>query len=139
MFLDLAYYGRSRVEKRADALALTLSPNLTRSPVSFEAELAKPLRFREAVSALHEIVVGDLRFKPRDHTAYRAWLKKQADVEKTLEKAAYAAAKKDQQIRQGGTAFPETLDRDFRAWHKVYWNARRAYADELRKNDPELF
>ena len=52
-------------------MALMLSPNLSRSPVSFEAELAKPIRFREAVSALHEIVVGDLRWKPKDHTAYR--------------------------------------------------------------------
>jgi hypothetical protein len=137
--LDLAYFGRSRVEKRADALALMLSPNLSRSPVSFEAELAKPLRFREAVSALHEIVVGDLRFKPKDHTAYRAWLKRQAEEEKNLEKAAYAAAKKDAQLRQGAASFPATLDRDFRTWHKVYWDARRAYADELRRNDPELF
>jgi hypothetical protein len=137
--LDFAYFGRSRVEKRADALALMLSPNLSRSPVSFEAELAKPLRFREAVSALHEIVVGDLKWKPKDHTAYRAWLKKQAGEEKNLEKAAYAEAKKDLEIRRGGAAFPATLDRDFQAWHRVYWTARRAYADELRKNDPELF
>lgn len=138
MRLDLAYYGRSRVEKRADALALMLSPNLARSPVSFEAELAKPLRFREAVSALHEIVVGDLKWKPRDHTAYRAWLKKQADQESAIRKAAYAEARKDMDRRQTQD-FPPTLDRDFKAWHKVYWDARRAYADELRRNDPELF
>lgn len=138
MRLDLAYFGRSRVEKRADALALMLSPNLARSPVSFEAELARPLRFREAVSALHEIVVGDLRWKPKDHTAYRAWLKKQAEEEGLLLKAATAEAKKDLEIRSG-QSFPPTLDRDFKAWHRVYWDARRAYADELRKNDPELF
>ncbi|MBI3855684.1 MAG: SWIM zinc finger family protein [Planctomycetes bacterium] len=138
MRLDLAYYGRSRVEKRADALALMLSPNLSRSPVSFEAELAKPLRFREAVSALHEIVVGDVRWKPRDHTAYRAWLKKQVEEESLLRKAAYAEAKKDLEIAKG-MSFPPTLDREFKTWHRVYWGARRAYADELRKNDPELF
>lgn len=139
MRLDLSYYGRSRVEERAGALALMLSPNLSRSPVSFEAELARPLRFREAVSALHEIVVGDLRWKPRDHTAYRAWLKRQATEESDLRKAAYAAAKKDLAIRQAGASFPPTLDRDFKAWHRFYWTARRAYANELRKNDPELF
>lgn len=139
MRLDLTYFGRSRVEPRADALALMLSPNLSRSPVSFEAELARPLRFREAVSALHEIVVGDLRWKPRDHTAYRAWLKEEGDRENELRKAAYASAKKDMEIRRGGADFPPTLDRDFKGWHKVYWDARRSYADELRKNDPELF
>ena len=138
MLLDLSYFGRSRVERRDDAMALMLSPNLSRAPVSFEAELARPLRFREAVSALHEIVVGDLRWKPRDHTAYRAWLKKQVEQESQIRKAAYAEAKKDLEI-QSGRAFPPTLDRDFKGWHKVYWDARRAYADELRKNDPELF
>jgi len=136
--LDLSYFGRSRVEKRDDALALLLSPNLSRTPVSFEAELAKPLRFREAVSALHEIVVGDLRWKPRDHTAYRAWLKKQAEEESLLRKAAYAEAKKDLQIQQG-RSFPPDLDKEFEVWHRFYWKQRRAYADELRKNDPELF
>jgi hypothetical protein len=136
--LDLAYYGRSRVEKRADALALLLSPNLSRAPVSFEAELARPIRFREAASALHEIVVGDLRWKPKDHTAYRAWLKKQAEQESLIRKAAYAEARKDLEIRSG-QSFPPTLDRDFKKWHRIYWDARRAYADELRKNDPELF
>ncbi|HVR85385.1 MAG TPA: hypothetical protein VMU54_13805 [Planctomycetota bacterium] len=138
MRLDLAYFGRSRVERRDDAMALLLSPNLSRAPVSFEAELARPLRFREAVSALHEIVVGDLRWKPRDHTAYRAWLKKQAEQESLVKKAAYAEAKKDLEIRQGAE-FPPTLDRDWKSWHKLYWDARRAYANELRKNDPELF
>jgi hypothetical protein len=138
LHLDLTYYGRSRVERRDDAMALLLSPNLSRAPVSFEAELARPLRFREAVSALHEIVVGDVRWKPRDHTAYRAWLKKQAEQESRVRTAAYAVAKKDLEIRQGAE-FPPTLDRDWKAWHKVYWDARRAYANELRKNDPELF
>ena len=138
MRLDLTYFGRSRVEKRADAMALMLSPNLSRAPVSFEAELARPLRFREAVSALHEVVVGDLRWKPRDHTAYRAWLKKQAEQESLVRKAAFAEARKDLEMRSG-QSFPPGLDRDFKKWHKIYWDARRAYADELRKNDPELF
>ncbi|HLY11465.1 MAG TPA: SWIM zinc finger family protein [Planctomycetota bacterium] len=139
MRLDLTYYGRSRVERRADAMALVLAPNLARSPVSFEAELARPLRFREAVSSLHEIVVGDLRWKPKDHTAYRAWLKKQTEQESEVRKAAHAVAKKDLEIRHAGNAYPPTLDRDFKTWHKTYWDARRAYANELRRNDPELF
>ena len=109
MRLDLSYFGRSRVEKRADAMALMLPPNLSRAPVSFEAELARPLRFREAISALHEIVVGDLRWKPKDHTAYKTWLKKQAEQESLIRKAAYAEAKKDLEIRSG-QSFPPTPD-----------------------------
>ncbi len=139
MLYSLAYYGRSRVERRDDALALTLSPNLSRSPVSFEAELSKPLRFREAISALHEVVVGDLRFKPRDHTAYRAWLAKQREEEGRLRQVAYAHAKEELEARRAEAALPRDLEKRFRDWHGVYWSARRAYADYLRKNDPELF
>ena len=139
MLLDLAYYGRSRVERLAGALAVMLSPNLRRAPVSFEAELARPLRFREAVSALHDIVVSDLRFKPRDHTAYRAWLKEQAEGEQRLRRAAVAHAKEELEARRAEAGIPPDLDREFHRWHKTYWTARRAYADHLRRSDPELF
>ncbi len=40
---------------------------------AFNAPLTHPLRFREAISALHDIVVSDLRFKPRDKQAYEEW------------------------------------------------------------------
>jgi hypothetical protein len=41
------------------------------------APLAKPTRFREAISTLHDCVIGDLRFKKRDKTAYQDWKKNQ--------------------------------------------------------------
>jgi hypothetical protein len=139
LLYSLSYYGRSRVERRDDALALTLSPNLSRSPVSFEAELSKPLRFREAISALHEVVVGDLRFKPRDHTAYRAWLAKQREEEGRIRQVAYAHAKEELEARRAEANIPRDLTKQFDQWHRIYWKARRSYADYLRQNDPELF
>ena len=139
MLLSLSYFGRSRVERRADALALMLSPNLSRSPVSFEAELAKPLRFREAISALHEVVVSDLRFKKRDHTAYREWLKGQEEAERRVRQAAYAHAKEEQEARRAAMDVPADLEKQFGRWHGIYWTARRAYANYLSKNDPELW
>lgn len=139
MLYSLAYYGRSRVERVTGALALMLSPNLARARVSFEAELAQPLRFREAISALHDIVIGDLRFKPKDHTAYREWLKRQAGEESRVRQAAFAHAREEIEARRAALELPPDLDAQFRRCHRRYWDARRAYADYLRKNDPELF
>ncbi len=133
------YFGRSRVERAGDAYALTLSPNLARPPVSFDAELAQPLRFREAISALHDVVMSDLRFKPRDHTAYREWLKKQQQEEGRVRVAAYAHAKQELAEKRAAGGAPPDLDRQFGRWHRIYWAARRSYADYLRRNDPDLF
>ena len=65
MNLTVAYRGRSSVIRRPDSLALSLAPNLRRDRVSFDGVLRQPLRFREAVSALHDVVISDLRFQPR--------------------------------------------------------------------------
>ncbi|MBI2898594.1 MAG: hypothetical protein HYY17_00245 [Planctomycetes bacterium] len=127
------------MEHAASAFAVVLSPNLARAPVSFEAELAQPLRFREAISALHDIVVSDLRFKPRDHTAYRAWLQGQKEEDVRLRQVAYAHAKEELEVRRTEQSFPPDLDRRFNGCRSVYWRARRAYASYIRENDPELW
>ena len=49
--LDLRYLGQSGVRDGA----LAFAPNLARPPVFFDGELRHPLRFREAMSALHDI------------------------------------------------------------------------------------
>src|SRR3954452_20648633 len=73
MNLYLAYRGRSAVTWSPAGLALSLAPNLRRDRVSFEGVLRDPLRFREAVGALHDVVVSDLRYKPRDRSAFEAY------------------------------------------------------------------
>ena len=72
MNLDLAYLGRSGLTTSGDAAQLSFAPNLCREPVAFDAALRQPLRFREAISALHDVVVCDLRVAKPDRTAWRA-------------------------------------------------------------------
>ncbi len=93
MDLQVAYFGRSAVRRAISGLAVTLAPNLRRDRVSFVGTLRSPLRFREAISALHDVVISDLRFKPKDHTAYRDWLVEQKKREEELRRATYQAAK----------------------------------------------
>src|SRR3954454_10454517 len=75
MQVALAYRGRSGIVQTTVGLAVALAPNLRRDRVSFVGTLRQPLRFREAMSALHDVVISDLRFKPKDKTAYEEWKK----------------------------------------------------------------
>ena len=140
MQLDLRYLGRSGVAQAAWGVALRFSPNLARPKVFFDAELLYPLRFREAIGALHDVVVGDLRFKRKDKTAYKAWRAQQDRLEATQRQGLVAGFKAQELERmKASEPPPPDLDKRFKRMHALYWTARRKWADELRRNDPELF
>src|SRR5262249_10837931 len=92
MDLTLAYWKRSRIVRSPLGLALTLPPNLRRARVSFGGTLRQPLRFREAISALHDVVISDLRYKPRDKSTYEAYLAEQKKREAEIRRGAQRAA-----------------------------------------------
>lgn len=72
------YFGQTRVDTGSDDQAFRFAPDVLRPPTHFTAELgAGPgvaWAFREALSALHAVVVSDMRPRGRDKTAYHAWL-----------------------------------------------------------------
>lgn len=139
MNLDLRYLGASEVRGTGAGAEVRFSPNLARAKVFFDAELAHPIRFREAMSALHDVVVGDLRFRKKDKTAYLAWKKQQAERDAEIRKAMVDKAKQVELARIANEPIPPNLDGDFRRMHSLYWNARVRWANELSRNDPELF
>jgi hypothetical protein len=134
MNLSLAYLGRSALAGNS----LSFAPNLSREPVAFDAALKHPLRFREAVSALHDVVISDYRFKPRDKTAYEQWKQSEKDRVRGVRADAFKQAKEDILAKRGGTLPP-----DFEKQHgrllKTYWGARQKYAQHLQKNDMEMW
>lgn len=81
MEFEYGYQGSSSVESRPDRTAMQFSPDLHRAPTFFRGELAQGVAFREAISALHRVVVSDLRYKPKDRTEYLAWLETQQLVD----------------------------------------------------------
>ncbi|MFT3840000.1 MAG: hypothetical protein QM723_23635 [Myxococcaceae bacterium] len=140
MNLELKYYGRSSViDLPGGGASMSFQPNLARGKVFFDQELRDPLRFREAISALHDVVVGDFRFKRKDKTAYENWKKVQQQQEQALRQAVYNQAKKDEIAKLTNDGAPAGLEEKFRKMHSLYWTQRRRWADELRQNDPELF
>ena len=72
------YYGSTTVDDTAASQAFSFAPDTLRPPVSFRGELRRDahahLVFREALSALHSVVVSDQRYRGRDTTAYKQWL-----------------------------------------------------------------
>lgn len=137
--IDLKYLGSSGLIESAGGSALSFQPNLARPKVFFDQRLKNPLRFREAMSALHDVVVGDFRFKKRDKSLYEAWKAEQTRQEQALRAAIVDVEKRKEIERIKGDAPPPNLEGDFRRMHSLYWTARRQWASELARNDPEMF
>ncbi|MEN6627683.1 MAG: metal-binding protein [Candidatus Sumerlaeia bacterium] len=136
MNLSVAYLGRSGLERSGENEVLSLKPNLARDAVAFDAPLKDPLRFREAITALHDIVISDLRYTKRDKTAYLEWKKSEAQRTDRLRREMI------QQI-QGRIATEADLPADFceqyRAAVRKYWDARGRYAKFIQKHDPAMW
>src|SRR4051794_20798080 len=101
MSLLFSYLGRSGIWRGPAGISVSLAPNLRRDRVSFVGNLRLPLRFREAVSALHDVVVSDLRFKPKDHSDFQAYLEEQKKREAALRSGAVQTARADLLAQQG--------------------------------------
>jgi len=69
------YLGKSTAVSDSRSTELSFTPDSLRPPTYFVGQLHQRLPFREAISALHDVVVSDHRFKPKDKTQYLAWLK----------------------------------------------------------------
>jgi hypothetical protein len=79
---EYAYRGQTTVDNaRGDRTDMSFAPDLKRQPTFFSGELGKALEFREAISALHDVVVSDMRFKPKDKTAYKEWRARQDQID----------------------------------------------------------
>ncbi|TYQ27801.1 SWIM zinc finger family protein [Pseudanabaena sp. UWO311] len=81
MEFNYSYKSSSTISGQGDRTAMSFSPDLTRQPTYFRGELHQNIAFREAISALHDVVVSDLRFKPKDKEAYKAWAAQRNEID----------------------------------------------------------
>ncbi|WP_206028717.1 hypothetical protein [Thalassoroseus pseudoceratinae] len=138
MNLTVSYNAPSGVHSAAGKRILYFSPNQFREPVAFDAPLREPLRFREAISALHDVVINDLRYKPRDKSAYEEWKRQQQESARKLRRGAMEQARSELAVR-AGEPIPPKLKWAFTDARKVYWKARQAYSNYLWRRDRELW
>ena len=64
MLFNHKYKGHSAVSSKAKNMGLSFAPDILREPTFFVGDLHSKLNFREAISALHDVVVADFKFKP---------------------------------------------------------------------------
>ena len=138
MDVNFRYLGRSGLVDFGGSRILKMAPNLDRDKVAFDAPLKDPLRFREAISALHDVVINDLTYKPRDKTAYQQWKQAQYRQEQRIREQAQQA-KKEEIARTGVEKPPANLKRDYWLAKKRYWQSRQQLNAWLRKNDKGLW
>ncbi len=80
MLFNYKYSGSSAVNSSAAKTGMNFAPDALREPTFFRGTLRKNIPFREAISALHYVVVSDLRFKPKDREEYKAWAAQQEQI-----------------------------------------------------------
>ncbi len=132
MIFEYAYHGSTAVESAPDRTGMSFAPDTKRQPTYFSGALRSGLEFREAISALHDVVVSDLRFKPKDREAYKAWLEQQEQQE-VIEVMAQAATVRAQ-VREIEGELTQ-LNREIQRHMGPFYKAQQAYFDYLYKND----
>lgn len=138
MIFDYKFNGSSSVNNTGQATSMNFVPDASRQPVFFSGKLHKKIAFREAISALHDVVISDLRFKPKDKTAYKEWV---AEQEK-LWLSEYMAGYQIEQVRARITQLKEELKQVQQEKMKVmrpFYNARTEYFKYLYQNDKDAW
>lgn len=136
MEFNYKFKGNSGLSSSNTKTDMSFAPDLNREPTFFVAKLQDSLNFREAMSALHDVVVSDMSFKPQDKSDYKAWLEGQekiwlaelvADKEKhqeqynRIQKELNAIQEKENKLLQ------------------PYYKAQRKYFDYLYKHDSDAW
>ena len=136
MEFDFAYGGDSTVSNRLDRTALSFAPDLLRQPTFFRGKLRKGLAFREAISALHDVVVSDLRWKPKDRSAYLRWRATQEEGE-----LAEIAARRKEAVERIRAIRAEIKELEAKSYQRLkpYLDAKRDYFQYLLKRDHEAW
>lgn len=138
MKFQYRYFGNSQVNDSATATSMQFAPDTLRRPTYFAATLQPSLAqaYREGISALHDVVVSDLRTKPKDRTAYFAWL---AENETSL-LAGFMAQEKDlrEKVVRLRADLGELQQKKSRIMQPFY-KAQRAYFDYLYKENRDMW
>ncbi|MCH8619558.1 SWIM zinc finger family protein [Undibacterium sp. TS12] len=138
MKFQYRYFGNSQVNDSATATSMQFAPDTLRTPTYFAATLqpSLALAYREGISALHDVVVSDLRTQPKDRTAYFAWL---AENEASL-LADFMAQEKElsARVKLLRSELTKVQEEKFRLMQPFY-KAQRAYFDYLYKENRDMW
>lgn len=132
MKFNYKYSGNSKVENTSSATGVNFAPDVLREPTYFVGNLDKKIPFREAISALHNVVTADFNFQPKDNTEYLAWLKNQEDVWVAEATGSLSKLKDEINRLQSKLKIVRSKREKITA---PYYKAQRAYFQYLYKRD----
>ena len=136
MQFNYKYGGSSSVNNGVSAADVSFAPDTLREPTFFVGTLDKKIPFREAISALHHVVVADFNFQPKDNTEYLAWLKSQEEI--WLAEASSDLSKLQTEIHNVRSQL-EGLRKERDVIMKPYYKAQRNYFNYLYKRDMDAW
>jgi hypothetical protein len=143
MLFNFKYKGSSTVRANASQTALSFVPDARRDPTWFQGRIREKLIFREAISALHDVVISDLRFRPKDREEYKRWLAEQEDTwlaeamsEQAERKAAIASL--SEELSQAHAAQQAAMAPFYRARSKYWQYLYKANRDWWLVLDPVI-
>jgi hypothetical protein len=138
MRFNYKFAGSSTVSDAATGTMMQFAPDTLRQPTYFLGKLSQKIPFREAISALNAVVVSDLRFMPKDRTAYREWLQTQEELMLGEHIAALVGNKEalEAKIKQLRTDIGRIREEEGKLM-RTYWDAVSQYRQYLWKNDPD--
>jgi len=135
MEFNYKYKGSSKVQNSSGLTGMTFVPDAKREPTFFKGLLHKKLPFREAISALHHIVVSDYRYQPKDKTQYLEWAKGQEDIWWAEAMEGAEDIKMELKIKRKEL---DQLNRTSREIMAPFWKARMEFRQYAWKRDPDL-
>lgn len=138
MLFNYKYGGTTSVVSNANSVGMSFAPDTLREPTFFVGKLNRKIAFREAISTLHDVVVSDMRFKPKDKTVYKEWAAQQEKVWLSE----FVADLQVQGVKDRMELVRQELHQIYKEKSRVldpYYKATRSYFDYLYQKDRDTW
>ena len=135
MIFNYKYSGSSSIASSAKETSMSFAPDTLRQPTFFRGTLGKNIAFREAISALHDVVVSDLRYQPKDREEYMAYVAEQEKLylqELTLE--AEGIKEKSRELRSE----LDSINRQSSTIMKPFFDAKAKWMQYVYKKERDV-
>ncbi|KDM92812.1 hypothetical protein [Photobacterium galatheae] len=132
MEVTYRYARQSQVGSDRQRSEMAFAPDLSRPPTFFVGELKDKRRFREGMSCLHQVVMSDMRFQPKNRDDYQRWL---ADEEVRLLAEFSEVAKANRQELEAVQADLARMNAVASEIMAPYYKAQAKYFNYLYQQD----
>lgn len=135
MQVQFKYTGQSGIVSGLRQSRVAFATNVLREPSYLNGQLGRPLVVRDALAALHRVVVSDLKYRPKDRLEFRLWLEAQDRL--FLQSLAVKSESLREELEAKEARLAELRERR-RLRLRPFYDARRKYFDYAYQNAYEL-